>query len=140
MVSDKLAAFLHEASSRKFEWGRFDCGLWLADWYVFATGSADPAAHLRYAYSDEASCKALCGALGPARVVHRIAKNAGLKRTYAPMRGDIAVLRNKDNTLVVGAIATRLGYAFLGIGGGLNIEPKDRLPNVRVLASWKMVV
>jgi hypothetical protein len=84
-VNEKLTAFLREAAARDFELGKWDCGLWLADWYMVATGNPDPAAHLRGEHNG-----VLVGH------VLAITKALGVKRrssTSDSCRGDIGISR-----------------------------------------------
>lgn len=76
-----LAEFLQAAAARRFVYGEFDCGLWLADWYMVATGRPDPAAHLRGV-----------GRRDVGNQVRSIARRCGLQRTLRPTSGDIALI------------------------------------------------
>lgn len=128
MVRADLVAFLREAAAREFILGEFDCGLWLADWYMRATGRPDPAAPWRGTYQDEAGYRALRFPLVIARAFDR----AGVPRTKRPETGDVAVLRGKRDA--VGAIRTDSGWAFLAVGRkGLG-----HVTTARVMAAWKV--
>ena len=122
---DKLQTFLRDAARKDYRLGQWDCGLWVADWYIAATGKPDPAAHLRGARYTEAEL---------ARHMRRIIKGLGLKRTSEPRAGDIgiAVVRRRH---IVGAIFTGNWWVVLtnerGIGG---IPPKC----LRFIAAWRL--
>jgi hypothetical protein len=132
--SDLLARFLAAAAARPFQYGAHDCGLWLADWVSLSRQIPDPAAHLRGGYDDVESALALCGPLGLARTVDRLAGALGLARTQEPRAGDIAVIRLERRGPAYGAIRSRCGFAILG-------EPGERLcapPFARVIAAWRV--
>jgi hypothetical protein len=109
-MANELTAFLRAASSRRFEPGRFDCGLWLADWLQVKTGR-DVAADLRQLTPD-------AWVRAAARLpvtVGRVIRRAGGAVVRAPALGDIAVLR--FDGAFVGALRTGLGWAVLTQSG-----------------------
>lgn len=123
MVNDKLSAFLAEAAGKPYRLGEWDCGLWLADWFVAATGLPDPASHLRgTAY----------GVSEVAKHARRIIRSLSLPRTREPQRGDIGLVSLQKGHLV-GGIFTGTHWCVLiddkGIGA---IVPRG----VRFVAAW----
>lgn len=89
---DLLDRFLDAYEREPFEWGKRDCALVLADWWMF-NGHSDPAAHLRGTYSDQAGCHAIlrrAGGLLP--IVQGIAARFDIQQTTVPERGCIAVI------------------------------------------------
>ncbi len=133
MVAGRLPLFLWCAAEKRFQWGQWDCGLWLADWLMFGTGKPDPASDLRGKYHDAESCLALCGPLGFPRMIQRIADNAGLERTRSPQRGDVAVIRTRPGNVAVGAICLGKSWAYIGQRGGVS-----SVSDVRVLSAWRI--
>ncbi len=117
---DTLTIFLRDAASREFHLSRFDCGLWLADWYMIATGNSDPAAHLRgksYGSSD-----LIQHVRGIVRILH-------LSRTSNPERGDIGIARLGN--LALGSIFTGKRWAMIGERGLSAAHP-------RIIAAWRI--
>lgn len=106
-MSDPLQRYLAQAARAPFRWGSTDCGLFLADWVLAATG-CDPAAHLRAAYACAQDADALLGAKGLPGLVARLARSSGLQRGVA--RGSVAVVRN--GAAHCGAIFTGTGWAL----------------------------
>lgn len=133
MVGDRLPVFLWMAANKSLIWGQWDCGLWQADYYTFATGKPDPAAHLRGKYQTREECLALCGPLGFPRMIQRVADGAGLQRTQTPRRGDVGIIR--AGNVAVGAILATNFWAFLHERGGLSSINVNE-PNLRLLAAW----
>lgn len=120
---DTLALFLRDASAREFRLGEWDCGLWLADWYVRATDQPDPAAHLRGAAYE--SCEII-------NRLRAVTASLALPRTKMPARGDIGLLRL--GSLAVGAICTGRGWAVLGETGVSHVPAHG----ARVMAAWRV--
>ncbi|WP_374290222.1 DUF6950 family protein [Paenirhodobacter enshiensis] len=135
-----LFVFLNRQMSVPFAWGGFDggtdCCLLVADWWRWLHGS-DPADSLRYCYDSPASCHRLTGWFrDPVAVVSQIAEGrCGLRRTDAPRRGDIGVVRIGDDGAVktVGAIC--IGRAWCMKSDGRGVTTTDR---VEVMAAWGM--
>lgn len=123
-VGDKLSAFLQEAAKRTFELREWDCGLWLADWYVFKTGNPDPATHLRGKYYGPNDLLKYIGSI----VLELDLKWPGLK----PERGDIGVLQIRENN--VGAICTGKHWVVLGKRGLSSISVSEINP----LYMWRI--
>jgi hypothetical protein len=122
---DKLAAFLKEASSKPVN-DHWHCGLLLADWYMIATGRPDPAKPFRgLPYQDDN--------LIPS--VEAIAAEVGLSETANPKRGDIGLLRLKNNgDQTFGAIFYGPRWIFLGRGGISGISPSA----VDTIKAWRI--
>lgn len=118
---DALSQFLRAAAARTFRLGEFDCGLFVADWYVAKTGKADPAKHLRGTYYE-------AGDLLP--LMRGVVARAKLAETKEPTRGDVGIVRVGNR--VMGSIFTGTRWVVLtegGIGGVRRAE---------VLSAWKV--
>lgn len=121
MVSDKLSAFLREAAGRKVKYGEWDCGLWLADWYVLATGKPDPARDYRgIGYESTA-------------YAWRVIRSLGLPRTKEPQPGDIGLVSIQRGHLV-GAIFSGRSWWMLGDNGLVALLPTK----LRFIAAWRV--
>lgn len=91
--ADPLTRFLNRAAEEPFVWGRFDCLLWLADLIAWQR-NVDVAADLRGSYSTMlGAAKIVRQANGMVNLVSRRIAPLKLKRTDAPQRGDIAVVK-----------------------------------------------
>jgi hypothetical protein len=124
-LNSKLPQFMFAAAAQEFRWGKFDCGLWLADWFCVATMQDDPASGLRGRYWDEASCQALFGKVPAARMVREIARRAGLARTSDPFFGDVGVIEIPlPKQIICGAIRGRNAWTVL-MPAGLQRIPDD---------------
>lgn len=121
MVSDRLSAFLADAASRKVDLGQWDCGLWLADWYMVATGKSDPADDLRG--------RGLESPLTIRDTINRL----GLAHTSEPQRGDVGLVSLHKGHLV-GAIFTGSHWCMLTDGGIGALLPK----RFRFIAAWRI--
>lgn len=127
-MNSKLAEFLTERAAMEFRPGEDDCGLWLADWFMVATGKPlDPADGLRGRYCDFT----VHGVLD----IARRARRAGLNRTSDPMRGDIGIIAGQSNP-PCGAIKGLLGWN-VRTPGGLGFV-LDGTPSLRTLAAWSI--
>lgn len=90
--SDILTRFLNRAAGTPFEWGRFDCLLWLADLIVEQRG-IDPAAELRGTYATLLSAaKIVKQAGGMMALVDARVRGFNIAKTKTPQRGDIVVV------------------------------------------------
>ncbi len=128
--NSRLPEFLFHAAARPFQWGQFDCALWLADWYMAATRQPDPAAWLRGAYDDETSCRAKFGNAAAARMLHEVARRIPLVRTADPFFGDIgAVEIPLPRQQICGAIRARSSWVLLKPNGLVRI-PDDQCRTV----------
>lgn len=122
-MQDKLGAFLADAAGRTLEYGVFDCGLWLADWYMLATGKPDPAAGLRGR-----------GIEHPRVILHTIRRHLWLERTRAPQRGDVGLISLAKGHLV-GAIFNGWHWIILMDDGGISAIPRNVC---RFQAAWRV--
>lgn len=122
-MKSTLLQFFHAAAARKFAYGEFDCGLWLADWYMQATGLPDPAAHLRG-----------CGCRELPRNVREIVGRLGLARTLDPVSGDIGLVSLVKGHCV-GAIYCGRDWVMLGDNGGLSAV---RAGGARRAIAWRI--
>ncbi|MES2034818.1 MAG: hypothetical protein V4466_11620 [Pseudomonadota bacterium] len=119
LAAERLASFLARAAMTPFDWGTWDCSLWLADWLV-ENGYADPAGHLRGRYDTALSCARLLRAEGGLMaVVSDCAMRAALARTYSPGAGAVGVVEamTNDGRALVGALCTGPRWAVLTHGG-----------------------
>lgn len=132
-VESDLREFLSAAAARPFAWGRHDCGLWLADWYIARTGRPDPAASLRGRYADDYECYRMFGSAAVARQVRVIALRCGARRVsdYAP--GDICVARlPRGATGLIRGGRSWIGLDELGLSTIGDSEAK-------IVAAWRIV-
>lgn len=126
-----LIMYLRDLSREPFSYGQNDCVLALANWWR-ANHSTDPGERLRGTYSDIDGCEAvLVTEGGVLRLVSRVAKATGMRRTVSPSAGDIAVVRFQDKHF--GAIRTTTGRWAIKAGAGLIIT-KD----CRLVAAWSI--
>lgn len=89
----KLQAFLTDLATREFRWGETDCALALADWWQ-ANHGVDPAIGFRGSYATEAECAELLKRSGHLpRLMSRVARSIGARRTSNPKPGDLACVR-----------------------------------------------
>ncbi len=110
-----LAEFLRSSASRDFKYGEFDCGLWLADWYMLATGRPDPAAHLRGV-----------GRKDLGNQMRSIVRSLGLTRTASPPHpGDIGLVSLAKHHCSGAIFST--DWVILAEGGGLHIVNPSRV-------------
>jgi hypothetical protein len=103
----RLAGRITSARELNFEWGKFDCAMWVCDWIRDVTsGALDPGAAYRGKYSTEAEAIALFTANGVADLgafAAQIAATINLVEVgplYAS-RGDIV---HVDNGTAYGAL------------------------------------
>ena len=124
VIEQELQAFLRVAIQRQFEYGEFDCGLWLADWIV-ALGKPDPAFKLRGTYQHGENC---------ALRIYRTLRSAGLIRTGSPEIGDVGVIRIADKHYV-GSICSGARWVVLRKQGGLSALNVSMVPK---FLAWKV--
>ena len=88
-----LYAEIHRWAALPFEWGHADCMTVLCDW-IHRVRGVDPARDVRGTYYDLLSCERATGYIRqPVETAARHFEGiAGLKRTGAPVRGDVGVL------------------------------------------------
>lgn len=129
-VDQNLVRFLSDAAAKPFVWGRDDCGLFIADWYVAKTGQADPASHLRGTYRSELECRRLYGDVAVAKQVRNLISGRGARvRDVEP--GDVAILRVGSDA--VGAIRGMSGWVVRGQRGLTRLLDGE----VRIVAAWR---
>ena len=114
-MNPQLQAFLLAKSGERFAYGTSDCGLLIADWWLWRHG-IDPAADLRGTYETEQGCADLMRTRGGLlRIVRRIASSVGAKRVSDAHAGCFGVVR--FNGAHYGAIATsETNWAIRGKG------------------------
>ncbi|MGA0564176.1 DUF6950 family protein [Ancylobacter sp. VNQ12] len=105
----KLAEFLRDGATRRFEWGVCDCCIWACSW-VLARRGVDPSAPWRGRY------KTARGAMRHVRkggdfvdVVSRAMADAGLVETVYPQIGDVGVVLTPLGASL--AVRTYTGWA-----------------------------
>lgn len=130
MNPGRLTDFLQAAAARSFEYGRFDCFLFTADWCQAARG-VDPGASIRGRYDDLASGLALVGVKNLPAAFRLLLGRAGLRRTRAQLPGDIALIELSDRQ-PRGAIVVAKGYMLLGARG------LSRACYARCIAGWSL--
>lgn len=98
-----LGDYLRAQAEKPF--GLDGCCTFLADWCV-ALGHPDPMAFIRGSYASEEEVAALLAKPGLLRLADRGFASIGLKRTKAPVNGDVAIIARPttDGTDVAGAI------------------------------------
>lgn len=128
-MAGELSAFIAFAAERRFEPGRWDCGLWLADWILLRTGR-DVAADLRgldpHAWRRAAQRLPV--------VMGRVMRRCGSPPVPVSeaRAGDIAVLRVDGQ--FVGGIRTGIGWAVLSTKGVACAKALDRA----VVRAWRI--
>jgi len=126
-----LRPFLVDLARKPFVWGRCDCCLILADWWMAVHG-VDPAADLRGAYGSEEECHALLAREGGVlRLVGRLAGSVGAVPTTEPVPGDFGVV--KVAGLHIGAILAPDGKWAGKSPRGLAAYTPDKLVSI-----WKI--
>lgn len=129
-----LYLHLNNWAGRDFAWGISDCQMFPADWVLAATGR-DPAAEVRGTYYCLATCQAVTGYFrDPVGTAAKHYEGIGLKRTSAPVRGDvgIACVYRDDMPWPVGAICLGKAWAFKGPEGVVAEAPKE------IMAAWSV--
>jgi len=118
-----------------FVYGRHDCALVLADWWMYLHSSQhDPAYHLRGTYStEEECCRVLEDHGGLARVVRGIALSVGATRSSDPAPGDVSVVRILDRHWC--AIMSSSGRWVMKTGAGISSPDSSSL---RVVCCWRI--
>jgi hypothetical protein len=132
-----VSEFLGRAASTPFQFGRWDCQLWLADWLV-ASGHPDPAADFRGRYRTALGAQRLLNREGGAvALVTRLAERAALASLAvdAPEPGAIGLVRvvgRRGRAEPAGALFGGLRWQVLRAGGGLIAFPATPI------ACWKV--
>lgn len=128
------STFLIENEKRHFEWGVFDCCLFVADW-VNLQFDVDPAQQYRGRYKTE---------MGSIRAMKRFgAKSADLNKTWthalgieatlgmAASRGDVVLVKQEDGTELVGVFYANSVFA-VSKSGLLRLKPDT------IQCHWKL--
>jgi hypothetical protein len=128
-----LPPFLQQAGTRPFEWGSWDCLMWLAEW-VKAQRGVDPGAAHRFTYSSAIGATRIVAAAG-GMIAHvdQCVLPLGLKRTEKPKAGDLAVVdspHGQMGALVIG----RASVACAMQQGLLYVRTADW----PILAAWSV--
>lgn len=111
-----LDAFLEDASAKRFQDGRWDCGLMVAAWVERMTG-VDGASPWRGRYATRIGwLRILKREGGIEAVIAAGAALAGLTETKEPKRGDIGVARLPNGELMAG-ICLGERWASAGLNG-----------------------
>ncbi|WP_299558733.1 hypothetical protein [uncultured Sulfitobacter sp.] len=121
-------------------WGEHDCMLCLADWFERVHGF-DPAAHIRFTYDSPATCQKETGFLrDPLTATRRIAEDAGglLRKTTAPVKGDIGLIRTIDGERVVACGGMWLGRGWLVKGNPRGATLRSGPAIIETIAVWDM--
>lgn len=128
----RLADFLASLARRKWEWGKTDCLMILADWFIVKRGF-DPVAGWRGTYSTERECLAILQREGGiVALVDKVCQGI-CERTDTPKAGDIAVVLAPWKA---GAICVNeTERAVLTVDKGLVIARNEILP---LVAAWKV--
>jgi hypothetical protein len=137
--ADPLSRFLNDAAGRPFQWGDWDCLLWLAEW-VRVNRGIDPAADLRGSYSTMLGAARIVRAgRGMVRLVGDRVSAFGLASAKFGARGDIAIVPvagpgSEHFGNVAGAILMD-GTAALICQDGLLF---NRLADSPPIAAWRI--
>ena len=135
---DLLLAWVNRLQAEPFVWGESDCVLIAADWVRQVRG-VDPAADLRMTYASAAEAQRVLGWFtDPLAVVGPRMEAAGLARTDAPVRGDVAVVDLPDargRLRPHGAIL--FGRAFWAARGEAGVVCLSR-DVVQMRAAWSV--
>jgi len=120
VVKDRLSQFLlQQMTGRQFKLGEWDCGIMLADWYVYSTGKPDPAVHYR---GTEYHIDSVY------EIVTKVAAEMNLPETLHPKRGDVGIIsiNDKDGSKITfGAIFAGSRWLLLAQNGSISgISPK----------------
>ena len=126
-----LAEFLALRARRPFAWGRDDCCLLLADWWLAVHG-VDPAADWRGTYASESECTALLARSGGLlRLVARTARRSGAKRIATAEPGAFGVARHQG-LHIAGIVAPDGKFASRSARGLICFSP------ARMAALWSI--
>lgn len=128
-----LPAFLRCAAGRRFEYGRFDCFLFVADWCTEIFG-IDPGTSIRGRYGNLDEGLALVGVRNLPMAFHSLLGAAGLRLTRAPLPGDVVTVALSDG-LARGGILTSRGYVVVGEEMGLS---RVEVMAARRVAAWSV--
>jgi hypothetical protein len=128
-----LPPFLQQAGARPFEWGSWDCLMWLAEW-VKARRGVDPGADHRHHYSSALeAARIVAKAGGMVAHVDECVLPLGLKRTDDPKAGDIVVVDSPHGKM--GALVIGPGSVACAMQQGLLYVRTADWP---ILAAWSV--
>jgi len=117
----RLGALIDEArTARAFEWGTFDCCLFVCE-AIHAVTEIDIGDRFRGKYHDEAGAQALVGDRGLAAFIDEIAEEIGaphIMPTYA-RAGDVVLAFNQDNQPTIGVVDLSFRFARFASPRGL---------------------
>lgn len=141
-MNSKLVEFLRAQAAQTWVWGRHDCATFLADWYVAATGAADPIAVWRSTYASEADCVAEWGAAYMLRSTRDLCRALGLERTRDPLAGDIGIVAVAAGARgyvlrQLGAIRVPNGWVMPSTPGQRGLVRLSDM-DLRVVAAWRI--
>lgn len=135
MQMDLVFVLLNRWQAARFEWGRCDCVLAVAD-YVAAVTGRDPAEDLRLTYGSAGECQRMTRFFtDPMGVVAPRMDAIGLPRTQAPRRGDVGLILAPHGAHVqpYGAICVGPDQWGVKVEDGAEV-----LRPVKVLAAWRV--
>ena len=121
----------------RFQWGKTDCMLMLAEWVMSQTGCDDPCGDISGLYSDVESCQRVTGYVrAPVDTTQFSSDRAGLAGTIAPKAGDIAVVEvwQPDGPVQCGALCLGDHWMFRSQEAAVII-----METVEVLRAWSVV-
>ena len=122
-----LPDYLSHAARRPFEYGRFDCLLYLADW-VKARHGFDPAAQWRGRYDTAEAAQSLIETYDGLYGLVAAGLEGHIDPRQGPARpGDIAIVMPGRGHVPCGAILGGIGWAVLNRTGGLWFGPHKPL-------------
>lgn len=121
-MAESLERYLTRTWEEPFEWGKRDCTLWPANWWVARYGE-DPAAPYRGRYSTREEADALTGSDLIATIDGCIFQH----RRKTPRRGDIGVVE---------VIGKELAAIFTGSHWAIKTEAKMLLIKREPKAIW----
>lgn len=134
-----LAQFLADLSRRKWEWGKTDCLMVLADWVVLRRG-VDPLARWRGTYTTHGGARmGLRVAGGMEALLSHAFASVGLERAAEPVAGDVGLVsapfawRNgRALWRPTGAICVGDGWVMAADRGLVIARP----PSIKLIKAW----
>ncbi len=122
-----LHAFLVEHRFEAFEYGRWDCCLFVGEAVQVMTG-VDPAADLRGAYSSRVEARRFmrrCGLRSVEVAVEAVAAEYGMRETDVShaQRGDLALVRNGRRDVSLGLVSLTGREVLLASSNGIWAVP-----------------
>ena len=126
---DALSAYVAAQHHFGLEYGKHDCGAFVADWCEAVTG-VHPWPELRGAYSDKDEIPPFLGDASLVQVMGRAARRNGYVKTRNPVRGDVGAFAT-GKVICLGICA---GQSWLTKTTGIAV-----FKTVRVVAAWRIV-